>query len=103
MTASDGINTEKLHRISKSGDGETGHLTQQESFPSEDRIAEGRGMQSLKDHSEESNKGEGGVKRPVLRALSLKDRVKEFKEWCDIIRTAGKHYNFSIMEHGKPG
>lgn len=27
--------------------------------------------------------------------------MKGFKEWSDIIRTAGKDYNFSIIEYGK--
>ena len=27
--------------------------------------------------------------------------MKGFKEWSDITRTAGKRYNFSIMEYGK--
>lgn len=37
------------------------------------------------------------------RAWSLEEGVNGVQrmEWSDIIRTEGKHYNFSIMEYGK--
>lgn len=67
---------------------------------------EGRGIQTLKDHSEESYKGEGGIKRPVLKSFEFKGQSegvqRTVRQYQDS-RKALQLQHHGIWKDRKPG